>query len=199
MIHAKERDSDRVKGLREQFRRDLEHLDPNKTWVVDESGATCSMTRLWGRAPRGERVHDSVPGGHWKVQTIIGALRTDGVGASLTFEGATDGEAFLTFVKKVLAPKLKAGDVVVLDNLSSHKVAGVSREIEKCGARLLYLPPYSPDFSPIEPAWSKLKQFLRSAAARTKEALDQAIADGLRTITSSDARGYFRKCGYAVT
>ncbi|HEX4621635.1 MAG TPA: IS630 family transposase [Myxococcaceae bacterium] len=199
MIHADERDSERVRALREQFHRELEHLDANKTWVVDESGASCGMTRLRGRAPQGERVHGSVPGGHWKVQTIVGALRTDGMGASLTFEGATDGEAFLTFVKKILGPKLSAGDVVVLDNLSSHKVAGVSREVEKQGARLLYLPPYSPDFSPIEPAWSKLKQFLRSAAARTKEALEQAIANGLRTITSSDACGYFRKCGYAVT
>ena len=199
MIHAEERDSDRVQALREQFRRELQCLDAEKTWVVDESGASTSMTRLRGRGPRGQRVHGSVPGGHWKVQTIIGALRTDGVGAALTFEGATDGEAFLTFVRQVLAPKLRAGDVVVLDNLSSHKVAGVKQAVEAQGARLLPLPPYSPDYSPIEPAWSKLKQFLRSVAARTKDALEQAIADGLRAITPSDARGYFHRCGYAVT
>jgi transposase len=169
--------------------------------VIDESGVTTAMTRTRGRAPAGVRVHGAVPGGHWKVTTLVGAIRggeAGGVAAAMTLEGATDADAFGAFVEKVLVPQLRPGDLVVMDNLSSHKVAGVREMIESAGARLRYLPPYSPDLSPIEKCWSKVKQFLRSVAARTAEALNDAIAAALRAVTASDVRGWFGHCGYGV-
>jgi transposase len=156
------------------------------------------MTRAWGRAPRGERIAEATPQGHWKVLTTLGAMSLRGMEAAMTIEAATDGEIFTAYVEQVLCPKLKPGDVVVLDNLSAHKVAGIDEKIEACGARLLYLPPYSPDLNPIEKLWFKLKQFLRAAKARTAEALDQAITEALRTITAQNAQAWFRHCGYRI-
>ena len=169
--------------------------------MIDESGVTTSMTRTRGRAPPGVRVHGAVPGGHWKVTTLIGAIRGGdggGVAAAMTLEGATDADAFRAFVDEVLVPQLRPGDLVVMDNLSSHKAAGVRESIESAGAKLRYLPPYSPDLSPIEKCWSKVKALLRSAAARTADALDGAISAALRAVTASDARGWFGHCGYGV-
>ncbi len=134
------------------------------------------MTRLYARAPGGARVHESAPEGNWKILTILGAMSTRGMIATMTVEAATDREIFLAYLDHVLCPVLQPGDVVVMDNLSSHKVDGVRQRIEAKGAELLYLPPYSPDLNPIEKAWSKLKQLLRNAKARSAEALDQAIA-----------------------
>lgn len=152
------------------------------------------MTRLYGRAPAGVRIHEATPGSHWKVVTLIGGLRLSGMVAPMTVEAATDGDIFLAYVKHFLCPALKPGDVVAMDNLSSHKVKGVRQQIEKTGAKLLYLPPYSPDLNPIEKAWSKIKQLLRSAKARSVEILDQAVADSLNMITPEDARGWFGLC-----
>ena len=129
------------------------------------------MTRARGRAPRGERVEGAVPNGHWSTLTMIGALRLDGLAAAATVDAATDGPIFRSFVTDALVPALRHGDVVVWDGLTPHKAAGVAEAVESAGARLLPLPPYSPDFSPIEPMWSKVKQDLRSAEARTPEAL----------------------------
>jgi len=159
---------------------------------LDESGVSTQMTRLYARAPRGRRVHDAVPGGHWKMLTIVGALSYTGMFAVMTVEAATDREVFLTYLEEVLCPKLRPGQVVVMDNLSAHKVAGVRERIEQTGAVLLYLPPYSPDLNPIEKAWSKLKQKLCAIEARTVKALDHAIELLLPTLTAHDAQAWFR-------
>lgn len=150
------------------------------------------MTRAYARAPRGERVHDAVPGGHWRMLTVLGAMSLDGMLAATTVEAATDREVFLAYLDHVLCPKLRAGHVVVMDNLSAHKVDGVRERIEACGASLLYLPPYSPDLNPIEKAWAKLKLALRAAQARTVEALHAAVADNLPSLSAKDANAWFR-------
>jgi transposase len=184
--------------LRREFVRQVAGIPPEKLVSVDESGATTSMTRTRGRGPKGERVVGAVPQGHWQVTTILGALRMDGMAAAMTIPAATDTDVFMAFVDRVLAPALRPGEVVLLDNLSPHKVAGVRKSIEAVGARVLYLPPYSPDFNPIEPCWSKVKERLRAVGARSQEDLDLAIADALNSITRNDAKGYFEKCGYVV-
>jgi transposase len=159
---------------------------------LDESGVSTQMTRRYARAPRGIRVHETTPEGNWKILTILGAMSVRGMIATMTVEAATDAEIFLAYLDHVLCPALRPGDVVVMDNLSSHKVAGVRERIEAVGAEVLYLPPYSPDLNPIEKAWAKLKQLLRSVKARTVEALDQAIAALLPSLTAQDAQAWFR-------
>jgi transposase len=154
------------------------------------------MTRARGRAPRGQRVVAKVPGGHWTIVTMISAVRTSGPFAAGTIVGATDSDVFRTYVSQVLAPQLRPGDVVVMDNLSPHKASGVRQAIEAADAKLLYLPPYSPDFNPIEPMWSKVKSHLRSLGARTVQTLHDAISTALSQITPNDCVGYFRHCGY---
>lgn len=165
---------------------------------LDESGVTTSMTRRYGRAPKGERVVDFVPQGHWKVMTILGALTRQGMQAAMTVDGATDKEVFWLFLEQVLGPTLRPGQVVVMDNLPAHKNARVRELIEARGCRLLYLPPYSPDFNPIEKAWSKLKTYLRAVKARAWDKLDEEVAAALKTITAADAAGWFRHCGYTL-
>jgi transposase len=152
------------------------------------------MTRLYARALGGGRIYESTPDSRWKILTILGALSTRGMIAAMTIEEATDGDIFLAYLDHCLCPQLRAGDVVVMDNLSSHKVAGVEQRIRKCGAELLYLPPYSPDLNPIEKAWSKLKGLLRAAKARTKEALEKAITELLPQITPENASAWFEHC-----
>ena len=154
------------------------------------------MTRRYGRAPKGERVHGSVPLGHGEVTTLIGALGRDGVRASFSVDAATDTDIFQVFAEQVLRPALRPGDVVIWDNLPAHKAAELKTMIESRQAALLPLPPYSPDFNPIEQCWSKVKEFLRSAQARTAEALEQAIANAFASVTAVDALGWFRHCGY---
>ena len=150
------------------------------------------MTRLYGRARKGQRIRDRVPGGHWKILTILGAMDHTGMLATMTIEAATDGDVFLAFLDQVLCPKLRAGHVVVMDNLSAHKVDGVRERIEACGASVLYLPPYSPDLNPIEKAWSKLKARLRALAARAMPQLEHATAQALQAITPQDAKAWLR-------
>jgi transposase len=150
------------------------------------------MTRLRARCLGGGRIHEATPGGHWKILTVLGAMSYNGMVATMTIEEATDADIFLAYVEQVLCPALKPGDVVVMDNLSAHKVNGVQKLIHQAGAEVLYLPPYSPDLNPIEKAWAKLKQLLRSAKARTSETLDQAITEALRLITQQDVRAWFR-------
>lgn len=165
---------------------------------LDESGVRTDLTRHYGRAPKGERVREAVPHGRWKALTILGALTTQGVQASMTVEAATDTDVFLTFVQQVLGPTLRPGQIVVMDNLSAHKQRKVRRLLAARQCRLWYLPAYSPDLNPMEMAWSKLKTFLRVAKARLRPALEQAVGDGLRTITAQDAKGWFRHCGYVL-
>lgn len=154
------------------------------------------MTRDYARAPAGERAHGAAPYNWGDNITMIGALGFTSVLAMMTIPGAIDGEVFLAFIVQVLAPKLKHGDVVIMDNLSSHKVKGVREAIEAAGAELRYLPPYSPDMNPIEPCWSKLKQSIKTAEARTVDALIDVIEIAIDGVTAADARGWFGHCGY---
>lgn len=171
-------------------------LDPERLIFIDESGATTKMARLRGRAPRGERCRAAIPHGHWKTTTFVGALRLSGMTAPMVLDGPMNGPAFLAYVEQVLAPTLTPGDVVVMDNLPAHKVSGVRAAIERTGARLRLLPPYSPDFNPIELAFAKLKALLRRAAARTIPQLWDTIAAALPTFTPSECANYFTACGY---
>ena len=171
-------------------------LHPEKLLFIDETGATTQMARLRGRAPRGERCCASVPHGHWKTTTFTAALRLDALAAPMVLDGPMDGLAFLAYVEQVLVPELKPGNIVVMDNLPAHKVAGVRSKIEAAGARLLYLPPYSPDFNPIEMAFAKFKAILRKAAARTVPDLWAAIAAALNAFTPAECQNYFAAAGY---
>lgn len=154
------------------------------------------MTRLRGRARRGQRLLAAVPWGHWKTTTFVAGLRLSGLSAPMVLDGPMNGAAFLAYVEQVLVPELISGDVVVMDNLSSHKVAGVREAIEAAGADLLYLPPYSPDLNPIEQAFAKLKALMRKAAARTKEALWSKAGEALDAFTPDECENYFTAAGY---
>lgn len=169
---------------------------PERLVFIDETGASTKMARLRGRAPRGERCRAPVPHGHWKTTTFVGALRLEGMTAPMVLDGAMGGPAFTAYVEQVLVPTLAPGDIVVMDNLPAHKLAGVRTAIEAVGAKLLYLPPYSPDFNPIEMAFSKLKAFLKKAAARTKEDLWAAIGQGIDAFTPAECVNYFAAAGY---
>jgi transposase len=196
--HASERDTARVQQARAIYHQRITALDLQRLKFVDESGVNLAMTRVYGRAPAGERVIGSVPQNYGPNVTMLGALGVQGLHAVMTVDGATDTDVFRTYVRQGLGPTLTPGDIVVLDNLRAHKAVGVQQAIARRGARLLYLPPYSPDLSPIEPCWSKVKTALRKAKARTREALDMAITGALATITNADAHGWFRHCGYAL-
>lgn len=174
-------------------------LDPHRLVFIDETWAATNMTRRCGRAPSDRRLVAATPFGHWKTTTFLAALRAGGLTAPLVVDGPIDGPVFLAYVSQHLAPTLKPGDIVILDNLSCHKVAGVREAIEAAGASLAYLPPYSPDFNPIELAFSKIKQSLRSLGARTKTALWGAMQGVLNRVTPCDASGFFRHCGLLAT
>ena len=165
---------------------------------IDETWAKTNMTRLRGRAPRGQRLLAKVPHGHWKTTTLIAALGIAGVRCSMMIDGAVNAEAFEAFIQRVLVPELKSGDVVVLDNLSSHKRPRTRELVESAGAQLLYLPPYSPDLNPIEMIFAKAKQLLRSLACRTREALWRAMQPVLDRVSSSDAANCFKHAGYTL-
>lgn len=171
-------------------------LDPARLVFIDETGASTKMARLYGRSFRGTRCIAHVPHGHWKTTTFVGGLRCCGMTAPMVLDGAMDGAAFLAYVEQVLAPTLKPGDVVVMDNLPAHKPATVRDAIEQAGAELRFLPPYSPDLNPIEMAFSKLKALLKKAAARTVEDLWRAIAEALPRLTQNDCSNYFAAAGY---
>ena len=171
----------------------------NQFVFLDEFGATTTMTRLYARGPRGRRVVCKTPHGHWKILSTIAALSVDGMLGFGTFDGATDTETFLAFLSDGLAPHLKPGQVVVLDNLPAHKSPKVDALIESAGARVLRLPPYSPDFNPIEMAISKIKSILRKLARRSVDALIEAIDQAMNQITAQDALSFIRHCGYNAT
>jgi transposase len=165
---------------------------------LDEAGSNIAMTRLYGRAAPGERVIDNVPQNYGENVTMLACLSLDGMLAPMTVAGAVDGAVFRAYVEQVLVPTLVAGDVVVMDNLGAHKVRGIAEAIAACGAKVIYLPPYSPDLNPIEKCWSKIKTYLRAAKARTRQALEQALKEALLLVTEKDAQGWFASCGYPV-
>lgn len=163
---------------------------------IDETGASTKMARRYGRAPRGQRCQAPVPHGHWKTTTFVGALRLEGMTAPMVLDGAMHGAAFLAYVEQVLAPTLSPGDIVIMDNLPAHKPVAGRQAIEAASAELRFLPPYSPDFNPIEMAFSKLKAFLKKTAARTVDDLWDAIAVGIDTFTPTECENYFTAAGY---
>lgn len=165
---------------------------------VDETWAKTNMTRLRGRAPVGQRLIARVPHGHWKTTTLIAALGIEGIACSTVVDGAVNAEMFEAFVEQVLVPELKPGDLVVMDNLSSHKRGRTCQLIQAAGAQLLFLPPYSPDLNPIEMIFAKIKQALRSLACRTRETLWKAMQSVLDQVTAADAANCFRHCGYTL-
>ncbi|HMB77109.1 MAG TPA: IS630 family transposase [Kiloniellaceae bacterium] len=171
-------------------------LEPERLVFIDETGASTKMARRYGRSPRGERCRAPVPHGHWKTTTFVGALRLEGMTAPMVLDGAMHGAAFLAYVEQVLAPTLTPGDIVIMDNLPAHKSVAVRHAIEAAGAELRFLPPYSPDFNPIEMAFSKLKAFLKKTAARTVDDLWDAIANGIDTFSPIECQNYFAAAGY---
>jgi transposase len=197
-LHASERDTPRIQQARQDYRQRITALDLRHLKFVDESSVNLAMTRLYGRAPAGERVVGSVPQNYGPNVTMLGALGVQGLQAVMTVDGATDADVFRTYVKKVLGPTLTPGDIVVMDNLQAHKAVGIQQAIARRGVRLLYLPPYSPDLSPIEPCWSKVKTALRKVKARTRAVLDAAIATAMLTVSHTDAWGWFKHCGYPL-
>lgn len=185
-----------MKQAREAWVAEQPLLDPARIVFIDETGASTKMARLYGRALRGERCLAAVPHGHWKTTTFTAGLRRGRLTAPLILDGAMNGPAFLAYVEQVLVPELTPDDLVVMDNLPAHKVAGVRRAIEGAGATLRYLPPYSPDLNPIEMAFSKLKALLRKAAARTLPELWQSIGEVIGQFSADDCRHYFKAAGY---
>lgn len=165
---------------------------------LDETWTTTNMARRYGRAARGERAIAAVPHGHWKTTTFLAALRHDRITAPCVFDGAINGERFLAWVRQALVPTLSPGDIVIMDNLGSHKVAGIREAIEAAGASVRYLPPYSPDLNPIEQVFSKLKAILRRIAARSVETLWQAIDTALDEFSAAECTNYIKNSGYSV-
>lgn len=186
-LRAAEQDRPAVKQAREQWRSRAEGIDPHRFRFIDESGAKTNMVRMHGRCPKGQRLLSSAPAGHWKTTTMLAAIGLDGVDAPWTLDGAIDADAFLVYVEHVLVPTFQGGEIVVLDNLSSHKHPRVAELINAAGAEVWYLPPYSPDFNPIE-----------SAAADTFDGLVKAIGLALDQVTRDDLLGWFTHGGYTT-
>jgi transposase len=195
-LRAAEQDRTDVAEARTQWRAGQADISQERLVFIDESGASTKMTRLYGRCPRGKRLVCPVPHGHWKTTTFVGALRHDGMIAPCVVDGPMNGETFLAWIEQLLVPTLQQGDIVVMDNLSSHKVKGVREAVEAVGATLRYLPPYSPDLNPIEQFFAKLKSLLRKAAARTLETLNHAIAHALTRFSPTECANFLANSGY---
>lgn len=174
----------------------MKEVDATRLVVVDECGSNIALTPVYARSPKGQRTHSSVPRNRGKNTTLLASLSLAGIGASMIIEGAINTVALEVYVEQILAPSLSAGQIVVMDNLSVHKGTRMRQLIEAQGCQLLFLPAYSPDYSPIEETFSKVKAFLRRVGARTHEALQEALAQALETVTTQDALGWFRHCGY---
>lgn len=196
---ASERHRPDVAERRAIWRAKQAGLDPEKLVFLDETWAKTNMTRTRGWAPRGKRLIAYVPHGHWKTTTFIGALRARGLTAPLVVDGAINGRIFLAYIQQQLVPTLAEGDIVIMDNLNSHKVAGVREAIEGAKATLVYLPPYSPDLNPIEQVFAKLKSLLRSAAERTVEGLWKLCGQLTEAFPEHECRNYLKHCGYRYT
>jgi transposase len=198
-VRAQEQLDPEVAAQRQEWSEWMGQIDPDRFVFLDESNAKTTMTRRYGRAPRGERVVDHVPAGQYHSTTILGALRHDGTIAAMVYEGGTNVSVMRSFAEGQLQTILHPRDIVVMDNLAAHKDAGVIAAIEAAGATVCFLPPYSPDLNPIEKMWSKVKEILRSVKARTADALLDAIGTALRAVTLHDAEGWFAHCGYGNT
>ncbi|MGB8385281.1 MAG: IS630 family transposase [Dermatophilaceae bacterium] len=194
--HASEQDRPDILKQREAWFANQLDLDPERLVFIDETWATTNMARKKGRAPKGERLRASVPHGHWKTTTFVAGLRLTGLMAPMVLDGPINGLWFQAYVDQVLVPTLSRGDIVIMDNLGSHKGAGVRQAIEASGVKLIYLPPYSPDFNPIEKAFSKLKALLRKAAERTVDGLWNRIGELLHALTPSECANFFAAAGY---
>jgi transposase len=181
---------------RAEWREAQRDFDPDRLVFIDETWASTAMARIRGRAPRGERLRMAIPHGHWKTTTFVAGLRNSGVVAPMVLDGPINGAAFQTYVDQVLVPDLRPGDIVVMDNLGSHKGASIRAAIEAAGASLLYLPPYSPDLNPIENAFAKLKAMLRKAAERTIEGLWSSIGRLIDAFNLTECSNFFRNAGY---
>lgn len=190
--------NERKEEEREEWRKKAKDLDTTKCRVIDETGSNIALTRLYGRAPKGERARGSIPRNRGKNVTLISDLSLAGLGEIFFVDGSANGDLFEAYAEQIFVPTLHPGETVIMDNLSIHKRKKVRELIEAKGCQLLFLPPYSPDYSPIEEAFSKIKSVLRSIGARTREALQEALEYACTTITASDAVGWFRHCGYAV-
>ena len=188
--------TERNEETRAAWRDHLKQLDARKLVVIDECGSNIGLTPLYARAPKGLRAYGSVPRNRGKNTTLIAAVGWSGMGESMIIEGSTNAAAFELYIEEILAPSLKEGQIVIMDNLAAHKGKKVQHLIQARGCQLLFLPGYSPDFSPIEETFSKLKTHLRRSGARTREALQEAICQALLTVTPQDAQGWFRHCGY---
>lgn len=199
MICAAEQDRPDVRLARERWRADQIGLDPARLVFIDETWAKTNMTRRYGWCARHERLIAKVPHGHWMTTTFIAALRLGGLTAPLVIDGPVDGELFLAYVRQQLVPTLHRNDLVVMDNLSSHKVAGVRDAIADAGATLVYLPAYSPDLNPIEQAFSKVKSVLRRSEERTRQGLWNRLGEIVDLIAPDECQRYFRHCGYNAT
>jgi transposase len=197
-LHAAEQGRPDVAAARRRFIIRQPALDPKHLIFLDETAATTKMTRTHGRCLRGQRLLDPVPHGHWKTSTLVAGLCLTGITAPYVMDGAMTGGVFLQYIKQILAPTLMAGDIVVLDNVATHKVAGIREAIEARGATLLYLPPYSPDLNPIEKAFAKIKATLRKIGARTREALWQAIGEAIEGFSRTECLNLFQSAGYAT-
>jgi transposase len=188
--------SERDEQERAAWQREVSQLPAKQLVFVDECGSNIALTPLYARAPKGERAKGSIPRNRGKNTTLIASLSLEGMGAAMILEGSANAAAFEIYVEQLLLPSLQAGQIVVMDNLRAHKGERVRQAIEAKGCQVLFLPGYSPDLSPIEETFSKLKIYLRRAGARTREALEEAIGQALLTITAQDARGWFSHCGY---
>ena len=198
-MRATEQERPDVAEARTQWKDDQLRFDPAKLIFVDETGASTKMARLYGRARRGRRVVSRVPWGHWKTVTFVAGLRLDGFTAPFVIDCAMNGAIFVEYLRQCLAPSLRPGDIVIIDNLPAHKRDEVRAIIEAAGAALRYLPPYSPDFNPIEQSFAKLKAHLRKAKERTVPALYDRIGDVLDRFQVAEFQNYFRNSGYAPT
>lgn len=196
-MRAAEQDRPDVAAARTAWADAQAKLDPDQLIFIDETGTSTNMARLRGRSARGERLVGKIPHGHWKTTTFVAGLRSSELTAPCVIDGPMNGNAFIAYVEQILAPSHKPGDIVVLDNLSAHKVPGVREAIEAAGGTLLYLPPYSPDFNPIEQLFAKLKALLRKAAERSVDGLWNRIAYLLDAFTPQECANYFRNAGYA--
>jgi len=197
-LHANEAESERVQKLRSQYWTTIGFVNLKDLVFIDETGVNLSLTRRYARAKIGKRAYSKCPFNRGKNITLIGALAMSGLVASFTFEGWTNKDAFITYIKEVLVPQLWSGACVVMDNLPAHKAKEVREAIESVGARVEFLSPYSPDFNPIENCWSKLKEYLRSQESRTYEELNQAITESIKLVTDKDIIGWFTHCCYYV-
>ena len=193
---AAEQDRPDVATARAEWHAGQGELNPERLVFIDETGASTNMTRRYGRCPRGQRLVSSVPWGHWKTTTFVAALRVDQISAPCALDGPMDGDCFRAYIEQFVVPTLRPGEIVVMDNLASHKVAGIREAIEAAGAELRYLPSYSPDLNPIEQAFAKLKALLRKAAARTIDDLIAAIADALTKFQPAECQNYLANSGY---